>query len=334
MNNLQFTIYNFKRKFLASLILSLIINFTFLIINCPARAQSLGLSITPPINEIMIIPGKTVTQTFTITNDGEDGMASVYIIPFDAQGENGNPLLDEENAITGSHPFASWFSIISPVSSFGEKFYMAGGAHQDVLVKISPPSNASEKDYYFTLLYELGNDVPGGITPTGPTNQARIGSNLLISVSKDGNPEKMFEITEFSAPKIIDSLGKLDFSVRIGNLGSYLFKSNGQITIKPWFEKEEALTLAPLNVISDSVRNIPCLKDEETISCEASYKVLVGIYKSTLEVSPDGETDLQKETITTIAFPFSIIFVFIFIFAILNIIKNTKNKARNPLDNN
>jgi hypothetical protein len=209
---------------------------------------------------------------------------------------------------------------------------MAGGARQDVLIKISPPVNASEKDYYFTLLYELGNNVPGGITPLGPTNQARIGSNLLISISKDGDTDKIFEILEFSAPKIIDSLGKLNFNVRIANLGSYLFKSNGKITIKPWFGKTETLTLAPVNIISDSVRNVPCLKDEETILCESGYKVLVGIYKSTLEISSDEAISPQTETTTTIAFPFSIIFVFTFIFAILRIIKNTKNKAKNPLD--
>jgi len=297
-----------------------------------SSAQTIELSITPPINEIMIVPGKTVTQTFTITNGGEDGMASIYIIPFKAQGESGAVSLDEKNAITSSSPFASWFSIISPVSSFGEKFYMAGGARQDVLIKISPPVNASEKDYYFTLLYELGNNVPGGITPLGPTNQARIGSNLLISISKDGDTDKIFEILEFSAPKIIDSLGKLNFNVRIANLGSYLFKSNGKITIKPWFGKTETLTLAPVNIISDSVRNVPCLKDEETILCESGYKVLVGIYKSTLEISSDEAISPQTETTTTIAFPFSIIFVFTFIFAILRIIKNTKNKAKNPLD--
>lgn len=305
-----------------------------LFIISPVHAQSLGLSIAPPIDEIMIIPGKEFSQTFTITNDGSDGMASIYIIPFRAQGENGNVTLDEKNAVTETSDYASWFSIISPVTSFGEKFYLSGGESRNVIVKISPPEDAAEKDYYFTLLFELNNEIPGGISPTGPTNDARIGANLLISLSKDGNPQKALNIVEFSAPRVIDSLSKLKFNIRIGNFGSYLFKPNAEISIKPMFGLTETLKIAPLNVISDSIRNIPCIKDEETISCESSRKVLIGVYKSTLSVSPDDEENSLTKSVTTIAFPFSITLGLIFIFATYKIIKNAKNKARDAIDNN
>lgn len=333
MNNLQFIIYNSKRKLFASVLLCSIINFTLLIINCPVSAQTLGLSISPPIDEIMIIPGKEVTQTFTITNDGVDGMASIYIIPFKAQGENGNVALDEKNTVDSSSPYASWFSITSPVNSFGEKFYLAGGGRQDIIIKISPPSSANQKDYYFTLLYELDNQIPGGITPQGPTNQARIGANLLISLSKDGNPEKKINILEFSAPKIIDSLGKLTFNIRISNEGSYFFKPQGQITIKPTFGDSETLTIAPLNIISNSVRNIPCLENEDTMLCQSSHKVLLGVYKSTLVLKADENSGPQQKTVTTIAFPFTIIFAIIVVFVTYKIIKKPNNKRMNPLDN-
>jgi hypothetical protein len=295
-------------------------------------AQTLGLSISPPIDEIMIMPGKEVTQTFTITNDGNDGMASVYIIPFRPSDEGGNVTLDEKNAVVASSPFASWFSITSPAVAFGEKFYMAGGQRMDIAVKISPPSDAVEKDYYFTLLYELDGEVPGSFAPIGPTNQARIGANLLISISKDGKPKKNPNIIEFSAPRLIDSLGKLVFNIRLGNYGSYLYKPEGKITIKPNFGSSETLTLAPYNVLSDSVRNVPCINGEETVPCQSSHKVLVGIYKSTLEISADGSGAPQEKTVTTVAFPFSIIFVLIFTIVTYKIIKNAKNKATNPID--
>lgn len=296
----------------------------FIIHNSVAEAQTLGLSITPPITEIMIIPGKIVTQTFTITNDGNDGMASIYIIPFKAQGESGNVVLDEKNAVTVASPYVSWFSIISPVSTFGEKFYMAGGQRQEITVKITPPESAAEKDYYFTLLYELDNNIPGGTLPMGPTNQARIGANLILSLSRDGNPAKTAEIVEFKAPKIIDSLEKLTFDIRIGNFGSYVFKPDGEITIKPIFGSVETLSLAPLNIISDSVRNIPCLEGEEIIVCQSNRKVLVGVYKSTLEITHNGSSETQSKTVTTVAFPFSIIFGLFLIFITYKIIKKSQ----------
>ena len=306
----------------------LILASLFIIHNSVAEAQTLGLSITPPIAEVMIIPGKIVTQTFTITNDGNDGMASIYLIPFKAQGESGNVAPDEKNAVTATSPYASWFSIISPVSTFGEKFYMAGGQRQEITVKITPPESATEKDYYFTLLYELDNNIPGGTLPMGPTNQARIGANLILSLSRDGNPPKTAEIVGFKAPKIIDSLEKLTFDIRIGNFGSHVFKPDGEITIKPIFGSVETLSVAPLNIISDSVRNIPCLKGEEIIVCQSNRKVLVGVYKSTLEITPNGSSETQSKTVTTVAFPFSIIFGLLLIFITYRIIKKSQKVGK------
>jgi len=297
------------------------------IVNSSIHAQSLGLSISPPIDEIMIIPGHEVIRTFTITNDGNDGVASIYIIPFRAQGENGNVALDEKGVIGPSSPFASWFGLTSPVTSFGEKFYMAGGQKQNISIKISPPDGIAEKDYYFTLLYKLDNNIPGGIALSGPTNQARIGANLLISASKDGNPEKTPNIVEFTAPKIIDSLGKLNFNIRIGNFGSYVFKPEGTITIKPTFGSPETLIVAPFNVISDSIRNIPCLNGEETLPCISNSKVLVGIYTSTLKISADGNDATEEKTVTTIAFPFSITLGLIFVLSTYQVVRNAKRKT-------
>lgn len=299
-----------------------------LVFAVPVSAQTLGLSISPPIDEVMIIPGKAVTQTFTITNEGEDGMASLYILPFRPQGEYGGVALDEKNAVTNGSLFASWFSIISPVTGFGEKFFIGGGQSKNVNIKISPPESAPEKDYYFTLLYELDNVTPDGYISTGATGRARIGSNLLLSVSKDGKPGKNPNIVEFSAPKIIDSLQKLDYKVRVGNDGTYLFKSNGQITVKPMIGDSQKLSLTPLNVIAGSVRNVSCINGEEIVPCQLGSKVLIGIYKSTLKIEPDGGTPLREETRTTIAFPFSITLGVIFVIITYGIIKKSQKHGK------
>ena len=326
MNNLQFTIYNFKKKILTACLSALIINCALLIINCPIHAQSLGLSISPPIVEITIIPGKEITQTFTISNDGEDGMASIYIVPFRAQGEKGVVVLDENNIITDTSPYASWFKISSPVSSSGQNFYLGGGQSKNVDIQITPPKNAEEKDYYFTLLYELTNDVPGGIAPVGPTNKARIGANMLISVSKEETPETSFSIVEFSAPKIVDSLGKINFNVRIRNNGSYFLKPSGKIVIEPITGSSETLDLAPLNIVSNSIRNIPCIEGEGIISCQSNNKVLIGIYKATLKIKTDNQENYQEKTATTIAFPFSILLAVVLIIPIYKIIRYPKQR--------
>lgn len=287
-------------------------------------AQTLGLSISPPINEIMIIPGKNVTQNYTVSNNGIDGYASIFIVPFKAEGEDGKISLNEEDTITANSPYASWFSIASPNIKLGEKFYIRQGEATVISLKISPPSDAPEKDYYFTIIYQLESDYSSGFRATGSTNQARVGSNLLISLSENGVPEKNFEISEFSAPKFIDSLGKLKFNVRIKNNGLYLFKSNGNISIKSTFNQGENLEIAPFNIISGSTRNIPCIKEENIFACESSKKVFLGIYKSTLKVSPDGGENSQEKTAKTVALPFSLTAVGILIYLSYKILNKSK----------
>lgn len=288
-------------------------------------AQTLGLSISPPINEIMIVPGKSVTQTFTITNDGNDGYAKVYIVPFRTDGEYGDILLDEKKQIATSSTYSSWFSINSPVTGFGEKFYLPRGKSTNVVIKITPSSDAIEKDHYFTLIYELESETNDGPF-SGPTNSARIGSNILISLSKDGNTEKAFNIAEFSSPKVIDSLSKLKFNIRIENLGSHFIKTSGQITIKPTIGSEETINIAPLNVLSGSIRNISCLEGEQIVTCQSKQKVFIGIYKSTLKISANEDSNGQSKTITTVAMPFSLMGVFVIVFATYRIIKKPKTR--------
>lgn len=316
---------NLQKKFKNFVIETFICLFVFLFIclfvYSPVRAQTLGLSISPPISEIVIQPGKETIQNFTISNDGNDGMAKIYLIPFRAQGENGNAALNENEIVNDSSSFATWFGLISPIGNFNEEFYMAGGTQKNLALKISPPIEAPEKDYYFTLIFELDNKIAGGSLTSGSENRARIGSNILLSVSSRENPVKNLNIVEFSAPKIIDSLGSLNYKTRIGNYGSFVFQPDGKILVNPMLGKSESLSLAPQNVISDSIRNISCVKNEELVKCQSEKRVFIGVYKSVLSVAAGETGQIQEKTITTVAFPFSIIAVGGLIFATYRIIK-------------
>ena len=71
-------------------------------------------------------------------------------------------------------------------------------------MSISPPPDAPQGDYYLTLLFET--DVNALVGGQGLVNQAKIGTNILLTVSKDGMPKKESTIVEFVAPRVIDSL--------------------------------------------------------------------------------------------------------------------------------
>ncbi|MCJ7740227.1 hypothetical protein MUP32_02835, partial [Candidatus Microgenomates bacterium] len=71
------------------IILFVIYNLSF-IISSPVRAQSLSLSIAPPVVEIMIKPGKTITQTIKIANGGESTIITPLLREYTLNGLQDN----------------------------------------------------------------------------------------------------------------------------------------------------------------------------------------------------------------------------------------------------
>ncbi|MCX6704163.1 MAG: hypothetical protein NTZ07_01835, partial [Candidatus Woesebacteria bacterium] len=133
----------------------------------------------------------------------------------------GHAELIEDAASVGA--FTGWFTFDPTPVTIGTT-----GSH-NFIVKITPPSGAEEKDYYFTFIAEVQNENNLGVNNSQA--QARIGANILVSTSKDGNPSKKASIITFSAPKIIDSFSGLTYKVLIGNSGASFFKPVGKITI-------------------------------------------------------------------------------------------------------
>ena len=255
------------------------------------------------------MPGKQTQQTFSLINEGMDGYASVRIVPFTPEDEEGNVNVIDNPNFSDTAAYENWFTLLSPSAKFGDKFYLRQGEKKDIKLSIKPPLESKEKDYYFTLLYEM---EPGDLAQldgySGNISKAKIGANLLISVSKDGKPYKKARIAEFSAPKLIDSLSKLSYTLRIENMGQFFFKPTGRITVNPLFGKKKVLEIAPVNIVSSTVRNVPCILEEELIKCAYDKRVLAGFYKATVSFTTDEEGKEYLAQTTTIALPFTIVF--------------------------
>lgn len=311
--NLQLTIYKLRRLISLCLLSFVIANFTLLIVNSPVRAQEVSLSIAPPITEITIQPGKSFTQTFTVKNDGVPVTISPEIMPFVPLDKQGHAELIEDG--TSINAFASWFFFDPSPTSL-----TTTGSH-DYYVKITPPVNTEEKDYYFTFTIVALNDNNLGVNNS--QSQIRIGANILLTVSKDGNPQKKASVIGFSAPKLIDSFSELTYKVLIGNSGYGFFKPVGKITVDQILGSTTILNLAPLNILVGGQREISCLNGEELIACKLPGKFLIGIYRSNLSFTVDGSGAAIEKQIYTIAFPFTIllglIVVAIFYYAIKKI---------------
>jgi hypothetical protein len=296
--------------------IGLVIAFTYLLVHLlippvSVRAQEVSLSIAPPLTEITIQPGRSYTQIITVKNDGIPVTISAKIfpfVPFDRQGHV--ELIEDQNSVNA---FSGWFFFDpSPIP-------LAPTRSHDFYVKITPPAGAEEKDYYFTFIAEVKNDNSLGINSSQA--QARIGTNILVRLSKDGNPQKKASLVEFSAPKIIDSFSALSYKVLIGNSGYSFFKPVGKITIDQVFGSTTTLNLTPLNILVGGSREITCIQGEVLIPCKLPGRFLIGIYRANLSFTIDGSGESIEKQIYTIAFPFSIILGLITIFIIYRIIK-------------
>ena len=182
-----------------------------------ARAQSLSLSLTPPLTEVMIKPGKTVSQTFTLINNGDDTLIKAE---FKTLNENGN-LSDQEEKII------PWLEIASP-SLVAEPFLFKKGEQLKLVVNIHPPADTPQQDYYQSLAF-ITLPVAGRHTQSN-ISQILV-SPILVSVTESGLP-KSAKIAKFNFPLIIDSFDSLNIDLVLKNTGRAFFHINGQLLLK------------------------------------------------------------------------------------------------------
>jgi len=300
-----------------------------------AMAQSLSLSIYPPLLEVTIKPGKSITQVYKLANDGEtDLVVGSEILPFEPEDELGNIKLSTPK--TSPSPAIDWFSFQNADLQLGQKFLLKAGQAQQVVLAIKIPSTAKEDDYYLTLLFETQpSDFNGGLS--GTQAQAKIGANILLTISETGEPPRKAEIIEFKVQsaklKVIDSFTPPQFVLRIKNTGRSLFKPMGTITTTGWFGQKYFLNLLPENILIKSIREIGCENDEETKICRLKAKFLLGPYSAKVEFGLDKISNDYAAQVNFIALPIKLFgFVFFIIIILVFIIKLGQNRHKLSID--
>jgi hypothetical protein len=316
------------KKFIAPVLLLMAFVFAF-----PGNcfAQQYSLSISPPLVEIKIQPGKSLIKAFDIENNGQtDLYLSSRTIPFESRGELGKiNLLDNSLAISKMESEGIRFGLINVSPNLKETFFLRAGEKKQLVLKISALQTATEKDYYFTFLIE--QTAKGEVVSQSATNaRAKIGSNILLSVSKTEQGLVQGQIADFKPiPILADIFDEVEFRPIIVNGGERFFKIGGGVEIKNWRGKTvDKLNFRPDNVLSSSRRQAVCWQDDGQVPCQFE-SVWPGRYKAILSFYPNEDTDqtLTKEVVFWIM-PIKIIIgllaVFILGLYILARIKETK----------
>jgi len=296
-SKLQFKIKNFK-------LLTQLLIFNFVLLTCAsgANASSLALSVSPPLLEVILAPGKSITKAYEVVNDSDsDIYLRTRVVPFEPAGSEGGVTLKLGNEPTVEPIFEKnglQISLSNANLKLGETFLLKAGERRQLVLKVRAVAGSADKDYYLTLLAEQSSQgefagtsgsQPRLLTPgTGGQASGKIGSNLLITISGSGQPKQVGTIAEFSAqPRVADIFDKVSLNLIIANVDKNFFKPIGKIEIFQGKEKKLAeLALRPDNVLSGSSRRIGCWLDESEIPCQ--FKAFwPGRYRALVTFSPD-----------------------------------------------
>lgn len=302
----------FKLKIFGSIFI--IITFVFVFFPYKIKAQTFSLGLWPPLLEIMIQPGRTVTQIYKLSNLGEEVTLVAKILPFEPSGKQGNiNILDIPQIL---NPLV--FSFEDEQTSLGKPFVLKQGQSKDLVLKIFVPKNTAEKDFYASLVFET---IPTRKTDTSQTTTSvKIASNILITVSLDGQPQKRGRILEFSAPKIIDSFDPIYFKLEIENFGQTFFKPFGNVFVEGILNQKTVLKIQPDNVLAgfSRIMNIPPWKE----------KFLMGPFQAKAELTIDEEGEKLTSSTNFLVIPYKAILALITIFLVLITFINLPKKIK------
>jgi len=283
--NLNLKTKNNNLKLKSFKILAVTFSFSLLVFSFPVRAQQISLSISPPLLEVMIQPGKTITQSYKIGNNSNtDLYVRAIVVPFEPADTQGKVGIRYQ--VSGIR----YFTLTNSDIQLGQTFRLPANSQKQLVLKIAVPKDELEADQYFTFLVEQSPEIEF-LGPQGGQNLIKIGSNILLTVSRLGNPKKQGVIAKFLPyPKIADLFDKVKFKVLIQNTGDAYFKPIGQIDIYNQITKKKmtGLKLRPDNILVDSAREI-------MVPAFSSW--LPGRYKAVLSFTPDGKSGAKTASL-------------------------------------
>ena len=277
-------------------------------------AQTISLSIWPPLLEAVIQPGKAITQVFKLKNLGDDTIIHASVVPFEPGGDFGRIALSQT-----ASPALAYFSLQNADLDLPAAIPLKSGQTQEFVLKIKIPETAAEADHYFAFLFSA--DTKGLISASGTTTLGSIAANILLTVSQTGELHPTAKIEEFRPTRsnlvgnlrgwtLLDSFDPINFILKLKNTSSTRLKAIGQIEVKNTFNRLVAtLPLREDNVLAYSSRYLTSeVKEVHTseVSGVISWNPVfpIGRYTATATITPQNTTSQISQTIHFYVLPY------------------------------
>lgn len=272
MHNAHFPLSR-KRDLLRMAVLFLVAFLVLIPLATPsAHAQTqTGLSIAPPITDLVVSPGEQVIKSLTIENKGNGPVkVKLYANNFTAQGDQGGFSYEP----TGSGGLADWL-LINPSS-----FELNAGEEQVVSVIFAIPEGASAGGHYATV-FAASSAVGSTVNGSGAAVSNVLGAHFLANMS--GQITERATMGEFSTPRQRYNAGEdVEFNVRMTNTGNTHLTPTGVVEL---YRKGVKMDEISLNATGAKV--LP--NSSRAFSVSSSKVLLPGVYtaKATIMYGAD-----------------------------------------------
>lgn len=250
-----------KRLTLINSILLIIIS---LIAPRQTIAQGLNLSISPPLFQATIKPGKSVSQVFTIYNNSSNPIKlTPRIVPFLPEDDQGNPSLKPQS----NPPWLSYFSLVNSKIFLNQSFTLLANSSDQLVLNIKIPENSPTIDHYATLLLSSQeNPTENLLTLNQSPVAGSIGTNILLTIASQVAPPTILNIKELKPIEtkyikigqtyFLDNFSPISFTAKVENLGNHLTEAHGLFQISKKTNIIHIQSLVPVNVLAQSTREL------------------------------------------------------------------------------
>ncbi|GAB4219263.1 MAG: hypothetical protein Fur009_4550 [Candidatus Microgenomates bacterium] len=298
----------------------------FLFYTSSIFAQQISLSLTPPLIETTIKPGKSIMIAYTIKNYGDPTYLKTKVISFEPKDNLGNIRL--KNNLEGPVRF----DLDNADLQLERPFFLKTGESQQILLRIRIPDGAPEGDYYYTLLAET---IPQeGINGSTSIAKVSIGANILVTITNTGIINIKPKIVIFDVLtnlkifgkkiNIFDSFDKIPIVLILENKGKNLIKPQGEINIKDFFAHNFKYQIIPKNILAESQRLLeatPSVTIENNYNLKNTSLILSGFFIGPYKLSTQinfGENSPEVFAKTQFfAFPFKLSAISLFLIVII-----------------
>jgi hypothetical protein len=270
---------------------------------------SFSLSLNPIQSEILLKPGASFIQAYTVTNNSDSTiLVNSFVKPWIPQGITGQ--VDYLHALPNPN---LQFSLQNTNLALNQPFYLKPSEKKQLVLKITTSNSLAENDSYYTFF--VSQDLASSNITTGQNQNSlfgSIGTHLLITTSNIESPHFSATISNFIIkPQFKDCFfGNLDIAADINNNSPYFFKTPLTINLTKNNRQVISTTLEPQNVLANYSRHF-----------QTSLKppFWPGFYTATATLPQ--EFGSVSATSTFYVFPYSLTAIIILIAIIALIIK-------------